>query len=221
MPLALGDGMPNDHWMARLQFMLVVALVTTGSRAHAEEPPDSENVEPSSTEPGAEAKKRTFDFTDRPIAFGLGMGIATPVGLIGLLGDYTPEPHVAIGGGIGTNLQGMQATVLMRGRPFVWPRRSRVLAITLGGAFSTGPYREADFGLGEARAIQSTDRANWIQLDVGFELRNRTGFQLLVATGGAWMTNPGSLSCSSSVSPCSGARSYWLPTATVMLGTSF
>jgi len=213
--------MPNDHWMARLQFMLVVALVTTGSRAHAEEPPDSENVEPSSTEPGAEAKKRTFDFTDRPIAFGLGMGIATPVGLIGLLGDYTPEPHVAIGGGIGTNLQGMQATVLMRGRPFVWPRRSRVLAITLGGAFSTGPYREADFGLGEARAIQSTDRANWIQLDVGFELRNRTGFQLLVATGGAWMTNPGSLSCSSSVSPCSGARSYWLPTATVMLGTSF
>ena len=221
MSLALGDGMPNDRCTARLHFLLVLALLTTGSRAHAEEPPDSENVEPSSTEPGAEAKKRTFNFTDRPGAFGIGMGIATPVGLVGLLGDYTPDPHVAIGGGIGTNLQGMQGTVLLRGRPFVWPRRSRVLAITLGGAFSTGPYREADFGLGEGRAIPSTDRANWIQFDVGFELRNRTGFQLLVASGGAWMTNPGSLSCSSSASPCTGARSYWLPTATVMLGASF
>jgi hypothetical protein len=205
-----------------------VAMAFPSAVAHAEsEPASDEDEDP----PSLVAPRRRDDFTNAPFAIALNLGFGTPVGLLGATVEWDPDSHVAIGGGAGFGAGGLQLAALARFRPLVFPLKKRTLAVTLGTAFSTGKYRAFSAeGLGEGGSEYSyhlvgADRAYWAQLDVGFELRDRKGFEFLVAVGGALLLNPRDLHCQqgSAEVPCSlvYTSGHQIPTITIALGHAF
>jgi hypothetical protein len=136
-----------------------------------------------------------FSFSDRLVTLNAMLGFGTPVGLMGGVLELNPVSGLAFGAGAGTNSAGLQLAVLARGRPFVWDRPRRALAITLGVALATGPYRAETFdplfgsmdhsGLADQRVVHGFEQVYWAQPDVGFELQAKSGFHLVVAQGAA------------------------------------
>jgi hypothetical protein len=179
---------------------------------------------------GANAQdlEQPISFTDRPLAVMGVVGGGTLVGTIGALLDYTPAPALSLGAGAGSNFVGPQFAAYLRARPFYWERRKRALAIAMTGALSTGPYQEYDLDLGHGDPRSETtaglERAVWMQLDVSFELRARSGFGLVAGFGYARLVDSSGAYCRvggvKQPGGC-GPAEVELPTLTVMLGYAF
>jgi hypothetical protein len=130
-----------------------------------------------------------FQFTDHPAVIDGVVGFGTPVGLIGAALQYDLASWLAIGAGAGTNIAGLQLAALTRLRP--WTRTTPALAsgVTLGLALATGKYggRFASGGLVNVDHSYAqryvVGQIGWAHLDLGWELKMRSGFHLLAAGG--------------------------------------
>ena len=144
-------------------------------------------------------------FDDRPWTFETMLGFGTPVGLLGGVLEYTPADVFSFGAGAGFGPGGLEGGVLFDVRPFRWGKTTKAHALSIGGAYSVGGWTDfwqtVDQGLSDPH--YASGFAQWAQFDVGYELRARGGFSFRVATGAAWMLNPGNVSCRSGVgTPC-------------------
>jgi hypothetical protein len=153
------------------------------------------------------------------LAVGSMLGFGTPVGLIGATVMHHVLPQVSYGAGLGTNSVGLQLAILVDFRPFVWERRRAAHALHIGTSVSTGPWQALQLGFfnaldhsgPEERALDFryvSDRAYWLQFDLGYSLVTAGGFWLRAAPGVARMLNPDDAHCeliqTGESTPCTG-----------------
>lgn len=145
-----------------------------------------------------------FGFDDRPFGVNATLGFGTPVGLAGVIVEYSPLPWLAMGTGAGTNLDGLQLAALGRIRPLYWEKPNRVFAIALTMAVATGPYSSWDDIstsvedlLGNSNTQYARlDHALWLQPEAQFEYEARSGFHLVVSgAGAAFLLNSHAAEC--------------------------
>jgi hypothetical protein len=136
------------------------------------------------TWPSPAAAAERVRFTDRPLTLNAVVGVATPVGEIGVLGEYSITSRFTVGAGAGANLYGPAFGVVGGYRALFFERASaQALAIRLG--LSEGPYQTPSwlFGLLENQQVVKVTHTYWVQAEAGYELLASSGFHLLVATG--------------------------------------
>jgi hypothetical protein len=143
-----------------------------------------------------------FGFDDRPFGVNATLGFGTPVGLAGVILEYSPLPWLAVGTGAGTNLDGLQLAALGRIRPLYWEKPNHVFAIALEAAVATGPYSSwddlsASFGDGDSKTQYARlDHALWLQPEAQFEYEARSGFHLVVSgAAAAFLLNSHAAEC--------------------------
>jgi len=124
------------------------------------------------------------DFSKHPFSLELRLGVATPTGGIGLAAEYSLLPEFALGCGIGTNGLSAEPACWLRARALV----ERRFALTLSSGFSTAEFvqnevtQDGVFAIGTAALHQMGEgpgpdsrnfsRADWLNSDIGFEVRN-------------------------------------------------
>jgi hypothetical protein len=113
----------------------------------------------------------------------------------------------------------------LRWRILYWERPKRALAIPFGIGFATGPsvgrMPVGDVGISGRRQTQSFERVDWLQLDVAFELQQKSGFHLVVAGGVASPIGYWGQSCTVTESDATSicyAQPELIETLTVMFG---
>lgn len=135
------------------------------------------------------------------------LGFGTPVGLAGLMLEFSvlPQLSFAAGAGIGTGPRSgsiTHAAVAARARPFVTP--SDHFAMVLETAFSTGGYQRLEMDGpvitvdGPPEPFTVGPSANWahfLQFATALEHRSQHGFMIRAGAGIATMLNPGDLRC--------------------------
>ena len=177
---------------------IAVLLMLRPRAAHAEPlapevfPADDWVLATDDAEP-APPEVKGFGFSERLATLNAMMGFGTPLGLLGGTLELNPASGLALGAGAGMNAEGLQLAVLARGRPLAWEREKRALALTLGVALATGPYRPFGFdplfgsldhsGMADQRVVHLYDRVHWLQPDAGFELQAKSGFHFVVSQG--------------------------------------
>lgn len=146
----------------------------------------------------------------RPFAIEVDLGVATPVGALGVMIDTSPSSRFSIGCGLGTNLyfrtisSGFEGACMMHLRPL----SGRERALSLGVGASVGSFEKSEvsamgaFGplLGPMTAIREGpgprdkrwDVAAWLNFDIGYERRTVQGATFRVYLGVAQLLNPGS-----------------------------
>jgi hypothetical protein len=142
-------------------------------------------------------------WAERPFAADAVLGFATPVGEAGGTVDYALVPRLSLGGGVGTNLQGLQ---LAGGARFRFTPQ-RPASLFAGAWYSQGPF---DQGVGTRYGIVSAvlhgaerltdharptpwrrwDQARWVNLELGGEERRPGGFDARGFCGVALLLNP-------------------------------
>jgi hypothetical protein len=89
------------------------------------------------------------EFAARPLSLESRIGFGTPVGALGVAGELSPSPALALGAGAGTNLVGLQLAAWLTGR-IVLPSHEDVFgirwlpALTLSSGFSGGRYVQSN-----------------------------------------------------------------------------
>lgn len=140
-------------------------------------------------------------FSDRPIGIEARTGLATSVGLIGVVAELTPLDWVTLGGGVGENGYGAIFGTHLRLRPLIFDAapHEALIAITLETAYSRGRHGGFDFDPLSALCEGSPDDPrsscyrptvvpqliDWFQVEVGVELRIDSGFTFRFSAGGA------------------------------------
>lgn len=155
------------------------------------------------TAAAAEASEpRAPKFSDHPLAIEARSGLATSVGLIGVVAELTPLDWLTLGGGVGDNGYGAILGAHLRLRPLIFEptRHASLTALTLESAYSRGRHGGFDFdptfgGLCEGspddpksqcyRPSLVPQRIDWFQLEVGVENRLASGFTFRFSAGGA------------------------------------
>jgi hypothetical protein len=113
------------------------------------------------------------------------------VGNFGAVVGFTAAEPVTLVAGVGMNPWGLQTGAALRVRPKTWPKKKMAHALTLAPGFTTGPWElwadhllsedpEGDEQLESARRLE---RAYWVQLDVGYELRLAGGLSVFIGPG--------------------------------------
>ncbi len=137
-------------------------------------------------------------FADRRLSLQVGGLWGSIVGNFGAVVGFTAAEPVTLVAGIGMNPWGLQTGAALRVRPKIWPKRTMAHALTLAPGFTTGPWEqwtdrvlpedpEGDDELPER--ARSLDRAYWVQLDVGYELRLRGGLSVFIGPGMSVLLN--------------------------------
>jgi hypothetical protein len=151
-------------------------------------------------------------FADQRFHLETRLGLSTTVGLLGEVAEYNAADWLAVGGGLGINLDGPIWGVHARLRPITFASRSgRALhAITLEGAFSRGQYGSDPFGGlfsamcegnpddPESSCFERTQRPEWIswaQGELGWEARFASHFTVRTSVGFATALNHPTWSC--------------------------
>jgi hypothetical protein len=158
------------------------------------------------------------------------VGGGTTVGLVGVVAEWNVAEVLALGAGIGTNgwpVVGASA----RARLPVWRTSKYQQALTLEPGYSRGKYQGgADLYPG---ACLHSDRClvelvpetvHWLQAEVGWELRARSGITFRAATGAAWLMNSIDWRCTKEGEPaaCEGkSAETTLSVLTLALGYAF
>ena len=146
----------------------------------------------------------SFGFDDHPLSVNATFGFGTPVGLAGVVVEYSPLPMLALGLGAGTNIDGLQLAALGRLRPLYWETPERAFAIALTAAVAEGPYSSEDdlaAFTGGLMGLPNThyawlDHALWFQPELQFEYETRSHFHLAVTgIGFAFLLNGGAAQC--------------------------
>jgi hypothetical protein len=156
----------------------------------------------------SERDNRQSGWDRRPWAIELNLGIATPVGVAGLMLDYAPLTSLSLGCGAGTNLffdtkmHGVEAACMVRFRALSDSQR----ALALGFGASIGPFLKTEVFamgtlgpfLGPLTALREGppprervwDAAGWLNFEMGYEKRTLEGVTFRVYVGVAHMLNP-------------------------------
>ncbi len=137
-----------------------------------------------------------------PVALEAHLGIATPVGAIGMMLDVAPVSWLSLSCGFGVSTGGVQTACM--GRPRLVIRRS--MGVHVGAGASMGAHEQNDlgsygvfgvplaflFGGGESPPDYTTytwERTYWTNFEGGFEKRWDDGFALRGYIGLAHMLN--------------------------------
>jgi len=138
---------------------------------------------------------------ERRFSLELRLGVATPIGAIGIASEFAFVPQLGLGCGVGSNGYGPEYACWLRARPLFGKTR----ALTLSTGLSSAPFRQNDASAGGAfgwatGAMSSMghstsppertwEHAYWLNTDVGFE--SRRNYFLFRAFGGlAALLNP-------------------------------
>ena len=136
----------------------------------------------------------------RPFALDAVLGIATPFGLAGISAEVAPIEYVSIGGGVGSNLFGMQLAAMARVRVSPEKRSS----FFLGAGYSQGHHYQSHgvqdgvFSLftGPLSSMSHNSyrdlewsTARWVNIEVGGERREPRGFDIRGFVGCAILLN--------------------------------
>jgi hypothetical protein len=163
-------------------------------------------------------------FRARPMLFEVRTGFATVVGLAGATLSYDVLNRLALGVGFGANTSGLQVAAFARVRPlvFVSKRWTRLHAIGLELAYSTGPFRDYTAPAGEPHgalfgATSSWDRVSWVQPQLTYETRSYRGFNLLAGVGAEIPVQHSGYHCIDRLQ-CSPNKLTALPTISIGLG---
>ena len=182
-----------------------------------------------------------LSFGARPIALELRTGLSTSVGLLGLVGELTPLDRVTIGGGIGNNGLGRIWGAHLRARPLLFrpDRHGNVGAITIESAYSRSRYQGlnlGDFASSICEGDPSDPHGNcyspnvvpqmvsWLQVELGAELRFRSGVSLRGSFGVATSLRAPHWQCTSHGQPAPCAEwqpAQSLPVVTLAVGYAF
>ncbi len=143
-------------------------------------------------------------WAERRLALDANVGLATPLGLLGVSLEYAPIRWVSLGAGVGTNLEGPQFAGMLRVR--FTPNRPTSLFV--GGGYSQGRFSQGlltRYGMlsipqgvldagGERPATpwRRWKRARWLNLELGGEKRSDGGFDVRGFGGVALLLNSGS-----------------------------
>jgi hypothetical protein len=138
----------------------------------------------------------------RPFSIELHLGIATPLGLGGVMLEVAPVRWVSLGCGIGTNVVGVEVACMSRVRAFVRAER----AFNLGVGVSGGSYMQSKptrYGalaplLGAMDSMGESpwpseyywERALWLNAELGYESRHQSGGSFRVYIGLGKLLNP-------------------------------
>jgi hypothetical protein len=164
-------------------------------------------------------------FRDRPISVVGVTGFGTPLGLIGVAGQYVVLEALTLGAGIGTNDQGLQLSAYANFRPLHWSGRSVAFAVGPQLAYATGPWAPFSVnglfsGGGSSDDRYVVDRAHWLQADLGLEVQTKGGVVFRFSHGAAFLLNPGSGRCEGECPPPE-STSEALFTTAITLGYAF
>ena len=148
---------------------------------------------------------------ERPTIAAMRVGIAAPLGNLGLSVDHSFHPSFALSTGVGVGLgwEGFAPNVAggLHLRPAALTRNAWVLDILYSG----GSYRQVDSvfsAIGhDERPEMGTPWAHWLQLGTGWERQGSSGIVLRALGGVAVMLNPGDMICrpgyDPELNPCS------------------
>lgn len=165
-------------------------------------------------------------FSDRPFDAELRTGFGTAVGLFGAAFEYTLTEQFTIGVGAGVNPWGFIWDAHTRFRVFETERFNQADALSLEVSFSRGPYGSLDpFGGLHDRPEIDPVGVSWIQGELGWERRFRSGWSLRPSFGLATQLNSPDWQCRAggTVVPC-GNRTFprsTLPVVTLAVGYAF
>jgi hypothetical protein len=225
----LAQRMPALRVALRLLLVGVWAMVRASNAG-------AEGAQGSAETPTVPPPKRDWHFNDAPFDVELRTGFATSVGVLGLVGEYAPIEEITLGAGAGVNpwggVWGVHARV--RGFGIDTRRENRRSAFTLEMAFSRGLYSRVDpFGdVFSAMCEGSPDdpsggcyrphvvpaAVSWGQIELGWEVRSRSGFTFRASLGVATALNFPDWGCSVEGKPATCDRAP-LPASTIFAQT--
>jgi hypothetical protein len=148
-----------------------------------------------------EATRPPDPWATRPLLAELQFGIGTPIGLAGLVIDYSPVPILGLNAGVGLGPGGVEYAVASRLRVIRAGRRTHV-ALYLGGGLSGGAYNSEYAGPdiavdGSQGNFENPvphyhfDTAFWTNLEAGVEIRFKSNLSLRPFAGAEYLLNPG------------------------------
>lgn len=169
-------------------------------------------------------------FTSRRIQVQFQTGVGTSVGEAGVIAEYNLHDRLALGGGVGTNIVGVEVSAHARARPLIGTTDSgRLHALTLQSALALGQYKK----LGDVVWSQcdeprycplgpSPEWVAWLQFELGWETRASNGFLFRVSAGYAFAINSPNWRCTieGKASPCRDVYTSF-PTLALALGSAF
>jgi hypothetical protein len=170
--------------------LVVSSVSVSGAAAESSSVPPVAGVQQSEPHP----------WQARPFAIDGVIGIATPFGLAGVSVEYAPVEALSLGGGLGTNLVGLQLAGMARLR-FTPEQRS---SLFFGAGYSQGAHyqghgvQDGVLSLITGPLAQNSHNshrylewstARWINLEVGGERRNESGFDARGFVGIAILLN--------------------------------
>ena len=185
----------------------------------------------SQPEPARSGARRRFD--DQPWVLSAELGLASLVGLGGLLAGYNVHDRLEFDAGLGSAAGGDPAFAInAHGRPLLWysPRREQLQSLTLDVGFSFSRYETVNLGVqGKAAFAENSDGptyhlalAHWFQYAFGWEMLTQHGYDLRAAFGVAIPTNTSEVYCTNSEgkTPCP-SRITPLPSLSFSVGHVF
>ena len=171
-------------------------------------------------------------FDDQHFGVEARAGIGTSVGLIGIVGEYTPIDWLTVGVGIGDNPWGIVGDAHARFRLYEpTPKAGKRRALTLELAYSRGRYGALpwfdvfasmcegspnDVGGNCYSPRVGPEVVNWAQVELGWEIRYRSGISLRPSIGIARLLGEPDWKCSieSGPAPCVAGK---LPAPTTLV----
>jgi hypothetical protein len=102
-----------------------------------------------------------------PFALETSLGLATPLGIAGVSGEFAVHPRLDLTAGVGLGREGVQLSFMPRFNAFEWGRWD----VGVGAGFSIGAYSELDLNLfaldpGDESSVGEWDMAPWANAEV-------------------------------------------------------
>ena len=179
---------------------LMAILCVPGVAAAQSPPPTLAGVASDSHLPTAKSDASPHPWRERPFALDLTVGVAQPLGLIGMSAEYAPFEYLSLGTGVGSNLLGWQLAGMARAR-FTPEARSSPY---VGASYSQGRHNQGESNrdgvlsvfVGPLASMGHNPRrghdwqtARWLNVEFGHERRAQNGFDLRVFAGFAFLLN--------------------------------
>ena len=169
--------------------------------ATAQPPPPGNTGVASEAQPGTtKTDIPPHPWRERPLAVNATIGVAQPLGLLGISAEYAPFEYLSLGGGVGSNLLGWQLAGMARAR-FTPEDQS---SLYVGASYSQGRHNQGEGNrdgvfsvfVGPLASMGHNPRrghdwqtARWLNVELGHERRAQNGFDLRVFAGFAFLLN--------------------------------